>query len=211
MAAFVEALDRFGVAEHHHRAVVHGVGRCQAGQDEAVNLNEGDADIAAGGDGLQHPAPGGAMPVDVVATAPDHRWCGVGLVADRIGDCSIERAINCSVDVVLAVAAAVSEQLHPGALGDFKFLGHAPFLFVESERDVLICGAGHGASEPAGLNTDNGAGSRLGARGTPPSPSVKPSSPARSHASKICPAFSITPASLAPSPTPRPSNTSRPP
>src|SRR5882672_2676767 len=207
MAALVEALDRFGVAEHHHRAVVHGVCRCQARQDEAVNLNKGDADIAAGGDGLQHPASRGAVPVDVVSTAPDHRWCRVGLVADRIGDRSIQRAIDCGVDVVFAVAAPVSEQLHPGALGDFKFLGHTPFPFVESERNFLICVARHGASEPAGLNTDNGAGSRLGAGGTRPSTSVKPYSPASSEASRICPVFSITRGSLARAATARPTNT----
>ena len=62
-------LDRRGPAEDHHGAVVDGVVKGRAGQDQAVDQGHRHSQLGAGGGGLEDVVGGGAVQEQAVAVA----------------------------------------------------------------------------------------------------------------------------------------------
>ena len=90
-----------GLAEEHHRAVVHRVVERRAGEHEAVEERDGDAHLAAG-ERPQHGVADRAVEVEVIAVAPVGHGQHPGRPVDHEPDVGDVRLVDHRVDQRLA-------------------------------------------------------------------------------------------------------------
>src|ERR1700761_8633938 len=96
-----------------------------AGEDGGVEVGRGDADRHAGSLGADHPAGGGAVPVKLVAFAPEAGGRAIRLAVDRVGDVGDHGGIKDVVDSGAVEAAPIWGPPHPVTLCDREVVvGH---------------------------------------------------------------------------------------
>lgn len=142
-------------AENNDRTVVDGVVEGGAGQNEAVNVGDGDADRNASAECFEHAAGGAAVKVEGVATAAIVGRDDVGLAIDGEAHVADEGRVEDLEDGLFVIVGALGEALHLCAVGGLK-LGHRDSLgllrrVARAKLAVGFADVGHQPEQEIGL------------------------------------------------------------
>ncbi len=107
----LHVVDDVRRAERHHRPVVDRVMEARPRHHQRIEMGDGEADRHALALRADHPAGRGAVPVEMVALAPERGRRAVGAAVDHIGDVADQGGIEDLVDRLAVVAAALVHAL----------------------------------------------------------------------------------------------------
>jgi hypothetical protein len=118
--------DDFGGAEEHDTAVVDGAVEARAGEDDAVQVADGEADLGTCAL-AEHATRAGAVPVDTVVVAPVEGGCDDGGAIEDVGDVAEDARVEDGINSFAVVVATAGRADGSGAVSRW-LVGHQVVL-----------------------------------------------------------------------------------